>query len=115
MRKLIITALLSALAIPSMAVAQNRDYGSRYEPRYDQRADRDEDRRYGDADRYGDRRDWRDAHRRYRDDARDWRDHRDWRERRYYGRNDRSNWHQGNRRYGQAHGWGEHRHCDHRD
>jgi Ni/Co efflux regulator RcnB len=83
MRKLIATALLAAVAMPSVAVARDRDYVSRDELRRDRADIREEYREYRDARRYGDRddirkerREYNDARREYRDDVRDWREYR---------------------------------------
>jgi hypothetical protein len=94
MRKLLFPALAAAMAIPTVAVAHDRDHHdvSRGELRYDRRDVREEGREYRDAYRYGnrgdireERREYNDARREYRDDQRDWHHRRDYDARRAWG------------------------------
>ena len=76
MKKIILTALIAATALPGMAMAQS------HELRRDRQDIRQEHRDLRDAQRYGDRRDVREAHRDLRDARREYReDWRDYRER----------------------------------
>ena len=78
-KSLMITGLMAAMFVPTMAQAQNREI------REERRELREERREYRDAQRYGDRDDVREERREYRDAQRDYRDaKRDWRQDRRY-------------------------------
>ncbi|MET0240336.1 MAG: RcnB family protein [Sphingobium sp.] len=86
MRKTLLTALILATAMPTMAMAQTPEL------RRDQREIRERQRDLRDAQRYGDRRDVREARRDVRDARQEHRE--DWRDYRAKNRNAyaRGNW-----------------------
>ncbi|PCD04767.1 hypothetical protein COC42_06790 [Sphingomonas spermidinifaciens] len=98
MRKLITTALMAAVAIPSLAVPGVASAQSWREVQDSRRDVREERRELRQAQRYGDRRDIRRERRDVRQAQRELReDRRDFRQARAWGRNDWRDWRGRNR------------------
>ena len=98
MRKLITTALMAAVAIPSIALPAAASAQSYREVRESQRDVREERRELRQAERYGDRRDIRRERRDVREAQRELReDRRDFRQAQRWGRNDWRDWRGRNR------------------
>ena len=98
MRKLITTALMAAVAIPSIAMPVAANAQSYREVQDSRRDLREERRELRQAQRYGDRRDIREERRDVRDARRELReDRRDFRQAQRWGRNDWRDWRGRNR------------------